>query len=73
MKISFCFQGWVSSADIDKVMMTSTGKEVPINQLPFSDEEIINGLEDGRIAISLEDTLNNCKKCEVEIHDYESP
>jgi len=61
----------VRGAEINYVTMVSDGRKTPVTQLPFSEKDLIQGLEDGRIAISLEDALNDCDKSEIELFDYE--
>ena len=69
MRISFCFQGWVSGAYIEEVMDVRSGNMIKV-QLE-NEQTIIDGLNEGRYAVSLEDSISNCKNSECEIFDYD--
>lgn len=69
MRISFCFQGWVSGADIDKVTEVATGNEVSVSGK--SVKELVDGLTNGKYALSLSESMDCCKQSECEIFDYE--
>ena len=67
--ISFCFQGWVSMADVTEALEVATGETVNISHI--DSETLVKRLEDGELALSLDEALSNCDKSECEIHDYE--
>jgi len=68
--VSFSFKGWVSGASVDKATDTQTLEDVDVSGL--TDDEFVQQLNDGKLLLSLDDCLSDCKKSEVEIFDYES-
>jgi hypothetical protein len=67
--ISFCFQGWVTGYDVQKIYETTTGNQIDVSDK--SSQELIDSLNRGDCALSLDEALKSCTNCSVEIHDYE--
>lgn len=69
-KISFCFQGWISGAEVNTVIVTETGKELDVRDVDI--ETLTENLQDGIWMISLGDYLyDNHNDSEIEIFNFE--
>lgn len=68
--ISFSFRGWVSAADVDRVTVTSTMKEIDVTDVDAHD--IAEKLNSGEWMLSLGDHLYDNRRAEIEIFDFEA-
>jgi len=69
-RISLCFQGHVNGANIDTAIDSKTNQEVDVSGM--SSEELIQKLDNGELAVSLTDAMNDCDNSGAELFDYDT-